>query len=209
MLLGEGRNKRKIIMWIGALALVVPSLWMIVGEVRQSFSPPAPPIKAGASAPSSPGVKTSSAPASAPKAEAPGAATVAPSLQAGAPSVTVPVAGNLKELTRLRAELEEARLQASIAQEREKGAPKAAAAPVVIAPPPAVTSPVHKEAQTGPVVESVQGADGRLTARVRLGSGKVVGVRPGDRLADGVVEAVGRDGVSIRKGRSLTMIGFE
>jgi len=208
MLFGDGRNKRKIILWIAALAMAVPSLWLIAGEVRQSFYPPPPPIKGRQSAPSAPGVKTPPAQTSATKAEAPGATTVAPSLQAEA-SVTVPVAGNLKELTRLRAELEEARLQASIAQEREKGAPKASSAPVVIAPPPVVAPSMHKEVQPGPVVESVQGADGRLTARVRLGSGKVVGVRPGDRLAGGVVEAVGRDGVSIRQGRSLTMIGFE
>lgn len=212
MKLGEGRSRRKVIVWIVALVLAVPSLWLIVGQVRGNLFPPPVPGKPVASAPSSPGVKPLPSPATfAPKPEAPTAGTVAPSLQAGT-SVPVPIAGNLKELARLRAELEEARLQAAIAQEREKALSKTPAVPVTVAAPvaPVTVEPVRREVhQPGPVVESVQGADGRLTARVRLGSGKVVGVRPGDRLAGGIVETIGRDGVSVRQGRTLTMVGFE
>lgn len=132
----------------------------------------------------------------------------APIHDAGVPAV--PVAGNLAVITKLRAQLEELRIQSAIAQEQEKILPKSAVA--VSSPPPLaeVARPsVDPPRKSSPVVVSVQGVDGRSTATVRLASGELVSVRPGDRFNGGVVGVVNRTGVTIRRAGASSTLAFE
>ncbi|WP_027191466.1 type IV pilus biogenesis protein PilP [Fundidesulfovibrio putealis] len=208
-------NKR--IFWVvGGVFAAVSLIYMGSLAVSQWMSPPPPPIPQSSKAPKTPTVK-------------PGKDIPTPSSQetqvrhpetstANAQGETVPkaephipVAGNLGVITTLRAQLEEMRIQAAIAQEREKIQPKAAPVqPQAIALPELPKSTlVPKAKDASPVVVSIQGVDGRSTATVRLGSGQLVSLRPGDRFSGGVVSAIDRRGVSIRRGHTSTILAFE
>ncbi len=130
-----------------------------------------------------------------------------------APAVdSVPVAGNLGKVTTLRADLEEVRLKVAIAQEVEKLHPKPAPAPQLplSLPLPEASKPTAmKQKESSPVVVSVQGVDGNATATVRSGAGTLETIRPGDRFNGGIVSAVSRSGVFVRRGSSTTTLAFE
>ncbi|MBI4804083.1 MAG: type IV pilus biogenesis protein PilP [Desulfovibrio sp.] len=208
-------NKR--IIWVmGGGFAVVSLIYMGSLAVSQWMSPTPPPIPQSSSkAPKTPAVK-------------PGKDAPTPSSQemqfkppetstANAQGETsskaespIPVAGNLGVITTLRAQLEEIRIKAAIAQEREKIQPKAAPVqPQAIALPELPKSTlVPKAKDVSPVVVSIQGVDGRSTANVRLGSGQLVSLRPGDRFSGGVVSTIDRRGVSIRRGHTFTILAF-
>ena len=130
-------------------------------------------------------------------------------------SDSVPQAGNLAQLTSLRANLELAKVQAQIAKEQEKLLPKQpslpAVKPQIAIPEPAKYPSEAKPSarQSSPVVVSVQGVDGHASATIRTRHGDLVTVRAGQRFADGVVASVTRSGVQVRNGRNISTIAFE
>lgn len=213
-------NRRRII-WIVGGGLAVLSL-LFMGHLALStwFAPPPPPVPVASKS-----YKASSRPPAAQATQAKGAADTRESgaKSEGQPSAPpppgaavpgVPVAGNLAVITTLRAQLEELRIQAAIAQEREKMLPKpvavSAAQPKTLDLPEISTPQLDlKSRRTSPVVVSIQGVDGQSTATVRLQSGELVSVRPGDRFNGGVVGSVSRSGVTIRRGSASTILAFE
>ena len=88
-----------------------------------------------------------------------------------------------------------------------------------IAPPPEIVlpplePPAEKPQETktptkpsGPVVLSVQGVAGKLSATIRTSSGEVVTVEHGRRFGGGVLQ-VTRDNVRIRTGSSTRVVPF-
>ncbi|MFZ5425404.1 MAG: type IV pilus biogenesis protein PilP [Thermodesulfobacteriota bacterium] len=214
------RGNRKRIVWIVGGGLAVLSL-LFMGHLALStwLAPPPPPVPVASKAPKA------SRPPAAQATQAKGAADTRESGaksegQPSAPPATgaavpgVPVAGNLAVITTLRAQLEELRIQAAIAQEREKMLPKpvvvSAAQPKTLDLPEIPTPQLEqKPRRTSPMVVSVQGVDGQSTATVRLQSGELVSVRPGDRFNGGVVGSVSRSGVTIRRGGASTTLAFE
>lgn len=123
---------------------------------------------------------------------------------------SVPQSGNLGRMTELRADLEEIKVQVAIEQEKEKLNPKKttpAPQPQVILPEP--PKPTAKPKEASPVVVSIQGVDGHASATIRSITGSLVTVRPGDKFGGGVIAAVNRTGVWVRRGNSSTTLAFE
>lgn len=152
-------------------------------------------------------------PASAPKGskegEAPGI-EMQPVAVKEAGAISVPQSGNLGRMTELRADLEEMKVIVAIEQEKEKLNSKKntpAPQPQVILPEPPKT--VVKPREASPVVISIQGVDGHASATIRSSSGSLVTVRPGDKFGGGVITAVNRTGVLVRRGNSSTTLAFE
>lgn len=214
------QSDRRRIAWVVGVGLAVLSL-LFMGHMALSkwLAPPPPPVPVASKAPkaSRPPAAQATQTKNAAEPQEPGAKSEG---QPSAPSVPgvvvpgVPVAGNLAVITTLRAQLEEVRIQAAIAQEREKMLPKpvavSAAQPKTLGLPEISTPRLEqKPSRTSPVVVSVQGVDGQSTATVRLQSGELVSVRPGDRFNDGVVGSVNRSGVTIRRGGASTTLAFE
>lgn len=211
-------DKKRLFWVVGCGFAVVSLIYMGSLAVSQWMSPPPPPLpQSSPKAPKSPAVKPgkdASTPSpletqiKTPESSTPNNAQGEAVSKADPP---VPVAGNLGVITTLRAQLEEMRIQAAIAQEREKLQPKAAPvqSQAIALPelPRSTLAPKAKEAS--PVVVSIQGVDGRSTATIRLGSGQLVSLKPGDRFAGGVVSAIDRRGVSIRRGHTSTVLAFE
>ncbi|OLN30035.1 hypothetical protein DVDV_0830 [Desulfovibrio sp. DV] len=113
-------------------------------------------------------------------------------------------------MTELRADLEEMKVMVAIEQEKEKLTSKKitpAPQPQVILPEP--PKPVVKPKEASPVVISIQGVDGHASATIRSSSGSLVTVRPGDKFGGGVITAVNRTGVLVRRGNSSTTLAFE
>lgn len=202
---------KKRLVWAIACALAGVSLaFMGLLAKDKLFQPPPPPsLPQTAKKPSmSKDAARTPSPKDAPaKTDAPGHA--ASTGAAPNPGQSGPVAGNLGVITGLRAQLEEVRLRAAIAQEAEKIQPKA---PPQVQAQPVVAIPEASKPQAAgkpkPVILSIQGMDGRPTATVRHGS-EVVSLRAGDRFNGGVVASIDRTGVSIRRGHSTTSLPFE
>jgi len=124
--------------------------------------------------------------------------------------IPVPQSGNLGRMTELRADLEEMKVMVAIEQEKEKlNSKKTTPAPqpqVVLPEPP---KSVVKPKEASPVVVSIQGMDGHASATIRSSTGSLVTVRPGDKFGGGVIAAVNRTGVLVRRGNSSTTLAFE
>ena len=125
-------------------------------------------------------------------------------------TISVPQSGNLGRMTELRADLEEVKVKVAIEQEKEKlNSKKTTPAPqpqVILPEPP---KPVVKPKEASPVVISIQGMDGHASATIRSSTGSLVTVRPGDKFGGGVIAAVNRTGVWVRRGNSSTTLAFE
>jgi len=126
-----------------------------------------------------------------------------------------PVAGNLGDLTALRAELDRTKLEVAIIQEKEKLSPKQPPAALksipASAPEPVKPAPKLPQAQTSntpPIVLSIQAVDGRATAIIRI-HGQLQTVRIGDQVGSGIVSKVNREGVFIRTGKQTMLLGIE
>lgn len=200
------------------LAVIIAGIWVF--GIWQAPSPlgsspsqpsPKPPMKEPALSISAQGTQPPSLPASTSTKAAGPSVTPAP-VEARSSGDFAPVAGNLGKVTALRADLEEVRLKVAIAQEVEKlhlkpiPTPQAQLSiPLSEVPRPAPVK--HKE--SSPVVVSVQGVDGNATATIRSGAGVLETVRPGDRFNGGIVSAVSRSGVFVRRGNSTTTLTFE
>jgi len=214
------QNDRRRIVWgVGGGLAVLSLLFMGHMALSKWLAPPTPPVPVASKAPKA--SRTPAAQATQAKgvaesqesgAKSEGQPSAPPTLGAAVPGV--PVAGNLAVITTLRAQLEELRIQAAIAQEREKMLPKpvavSAAQPKTLDLPEIPTPQLEqKPRRTSPVVVSVQGVDGQSTATIRLQSGELVSVRPGDRFNGGVVGSVSRSGVTIRRGGASPTLAFE
>lgn len=212
-------NRRRIVWIVGGGLAVLSLLFMGHMALSKWLAPPPPPVPVASKAPKAsrpPAAQATQAKGAAESresgAESEGQLSAPPATGAAVPGV--PVAGNLAVITTLRAQLEELRIQAAIAQEREKMLPKpvvvSAAQPKTLDLPEIPTPQLDlKSRRTSPVVVSVQGVDGQSTATVRLQSGELVSVRPGDRFNGGVVGSVSRSGVTIRRGGASTTLAFE
>jgi len=75
-------------------------------------------------------------------------------------------------------------------------------------PPVTITPAALENAKGGPVVISVQGADGRLSATIRKHDGSTVTVSNGATFNGGILQ-VSRKGVSVKRNGKLTSIPFE
>lgn len=211
-------DKKRLFLIVGC-ALAAASL-VYLGSLAASrwlSSPPPPPIPQSISRVQKPTAAKpgKDAPASMPSSHEhpvnPSTPTNAPGEAMPKVEPPVPVAGNLGVITALRAQLEEVRIQAAIAQEREKVQSKATPAQpqaIVLHEPPK-TVPAPKPREASPVVLSIQGVDGHSSATVRLGSGQLMSLRTGDRFDGGVVSAIDRKGISIRRGHTSTILSFE
>lgn len=71
-----------------------------------------------------------------------------------------------------------------------------------------VPAPAASPRPRGPVVVSVQGVGGLLSANIRTSEGKLVTVKNGTSFAGGIVQ-VTRKGVSVRRNGKLSAIPFE
>ena len=73
---------------------------------------------------------------------------------------------------------------------------------------PAAPLAVPVPLQRGPMVVSVQGADGRLSATIRTSEGRTVTVQNGAAFGGGTL-VVSRRGVSVRRAGKTSQIPFE
>lgn len=217
------QNNTKRRMWIFvcglvALAVIIAGVW-VFGIWQAPFPPgssssqpsPKPPMKEPAPSASGQGTQPPALSASSSTTAASSSVTPAP-VEARSSGDLAPVAGNLGKVTALRADLEEVRLKVAIAQEVEKLHPKPTPTPQPQLSLPLSEAPkptAVKQKESSPVVVSVQGVDGNATATVRSGSGALETVRPGGRFNGGIVSAVSRSGVSVRRGSSTTTLAFE
>jgi type IV pilus biogenesis protein PilP len=214
-------NGRRIVWGVGVGLAVLSLLFMGHMALSKWLAPPPPPVPVASKAPNAsrpPAAQATQAKGAAetqePGAKSENQPSAPPALAPGAAVPGVPMAGNLAVITTLRAQLEELRIQAAIAQEREKMLPKpvavSAAQPKTLGLPEIPTPQLEqKSRRTSPVVVSVQGVDGQSTATVRLQSGELVSVRAGDRFHGGVVGSVSRSGVTIRRGGASATLAFE
>lgn len=192
---------------LGILLALVLALTVFWWTQRPQPSPTLEPVKS-MPAPKTPAPK-------APKAD--DTAKQGLTMDTSVASSSIPIAGNLGRITALRAEEEELMLEAKIAKLRkEKEEARQKTAPVPPLSLPALTPPSAPNARPapttprgGPVVVSVQGAGGQISATIRTGSGQPVIVRKGSRLGDAVVQNVSRQGVSIMHGGKVSILPFE
>ncbi len=122
----------------------------------------------------------------------------------------------LGDLARMRGQkhlLEQQVKIAELEQKLKEARSAVAPAPGIVLPP--LEPPVGKTQETkplvkpsGPVVLSVQGVAGRLSATIRTSSGEVVTVEHGRRFGGGVL-SVTRDSVLIRTGSSTRVVPFK
>jgi len=125
------------------------------------------------------------------------------------------VAGNLGDLTALRAELDKTKLEVAILQEKEKLSPKQ---PQILktvpapAPEPAKSvqpqQPQLSNPSTPPVVLSIQAVDGHAAAIIRI-HGQLQTVHTGDHIGSSIVNKVSREGVFIQNGKQTIQLGFD
>lgn len=220
------QNKmKKMVLLVACMAatisLVYIGAWAFHGWQRQdaqghaSLKRPAKPLLSKKDQLREPPAKTMSSPAL--QLSQPDLSSLKPKMKITEAEIadSVPQAGNLAQLTSLRADLEVVKLQAQIAKEREKLLPKQPSLPAVkpqIAMPESLKSTSEAKPpalQSSPVVVSVQGVDGHASATIRTRHGGLVTVRVGQRFADGVIASVTRSGVQVRSGRNISTIAFE
>lgn len=219
--MSQQSNRRRVLWLLGCgtatLGLVLVGVWVLWGwqEVPSPAKlPPKPQTKEVASV-STPAPMRSTAPspsASVPKEAQTKESEIPPFTVAAAIADSVPKSGNLEQMTSLRAELDEVRLQVAIAQEKEKLLPKhPSPVPQQTAILPELPKPVAatQPRQPSPVVVSIQSADGRTSATIKSSAGNLMTVRPGDKFGGGVITAINRTGVLVRRGNASTALAFE
>lgn len=129
----------------------------------------------------------------------------------------------LGELTRMRGQRQLLEQQVKIRELQKKLDDMNAPAPVAVRKEidlPALTPPARGDKapaaplavpvplQRGPMVVSVQGADGRLSATIRTSEGRTVTVQNGAAFGGGTL-VVSRRGVSVRRAGKTSQIPFE
>jgi type IV pilus biogenesis protein PilP len=154
----------------------------------------------------------------------PGDAAVAPSGGTPAPAasevrmpeVRMPAkAGSFTfgDFVNLRSEIEKTRLDAQLHELKKKmEKPQPAPPPRQEFVLPPLPSPASKPAPVSiapDAVMGVQGMDGDLSAVIRTSAGRQVTVKQGDKFGGGVVSAISRSGVVIRRNKTFSTIPFE
>lgn len=123
----------------------------------------------------------------------------------------------LGDLARMRGQKHLLEQQVKIAElEQKLKEARNPVAPVAVVPAPEIVLPpleppkteVKNKASSGPVVLSVQGVAGKLSATIRTSTGDVVTVEHGRRFGGGVL-SVTRDSVLIRTGASTRAVPFK
>lgn len=117
----------------------------------------------------------------------------------------LPVAGNLEELTRLQAEIEEGLLRKKLAELPGKNALPLTGTARQEAPKPEPVMPVF---EPKPTVVSVQGVDGLLTVTLR-DRGAVSTFRTGERCSAGKITRITRDAVVLQGRNGTECLLFE
>ncbi|WP_197084294.1 type IV pilus biogenesis protein PilP [Desulfovibrio sp. TomC] len=221
--MSQQSNRRRVLWLLGCgmatLGLVLVGVWVLWGwqevdlpspaklppksQTKEVASVSAPaPVRSTAPSPLTPASKETQAKES----------EIPPFTVAAAIADSVPKSGNLEQMTSLRAELDEVRLQVAIAQEKEKLLPKQ---PSPVPHQTAILSELPKPVaaaqprQASPLVVSIQGADGYTSATIRSSAGTLMTVRPGDKFGGGVITAINRTGVLVRRGNASTALAFE
>lgn len=139
--------------------------------------------------------------------------------QAQSPATVPELVQTQRNITLLKAQLEEAELKAKLAaaQAAASGRPAAAALPP---PPPAAMAgfpnmpgmpgmqPQVPALPAGPQVIAIEGAPGKLQAVLRI-DGAVVYANPGDRIAGGyLVKEITSNAAVLEKAGVISRIGF-
>ncbi len=101
-----------------------------------------------------------------------------------------------------------AELEQKLKEARNPVIPVAAPAPEIVLPPLEPPAEKKPKPSSGPVVLSVQGVAGKLSATIRTSTGEVVTVEHGRRFGGGVL-CVTRDRVLIRTGASTRAVPFK
>lgn len=123
----------------------------------------------------------------------------------------LPVAGNLEELTRLHAEIEEGLLRKKLAELPGKEAGREELPPAGAAnhaKQEQAAAPVMPVFEPKPTVVSIQGVDGKLTATLR-DRGAIATFRTGDRCSAGKITRITRDSVVLQGGNGTEQLFFE
>lgn len=194
------------LVFIALIALVV--ILGPLGEKLASLPPgPGPKTSASLQAPVMPDQRRS-----APQIPSGGKAPTQPSSVAQTQKQTnqpalpqLPVAGNLEELTRLQAEIEEGLLRKKLAELPGKNALPLTGTARQEAPKPDPVMPVF---EPKPTVVSVQGVDGLLTVTLR-DRGAVATFRTGERCSAGKITRITRDAVVLQGGNGTERLLFE
>lgn len=101
-----------------------------------------------------------------------------------------------------------AELEQKLKEARNPVIPVVAPAPEIVLPPLEPPAEKKPKPSSGPVVLSVQGVAGKLSATIRTSGGEVVTVEHGRRFGGGVL-CVTRDSVLIRTGASTRAVPFK
>lgn len=101
-----------------------------------------------------------------------------------------------------------AELEQKLKEARNPVIPVVAPAPEIVLPPLEPPAEKKPKPSSGPVVLSVQGVAGKLSATIRTSTGEVVTVEHGRRFGGGVL-CVTRDSVLIRTGASTRAVPFK
>ena len=101
-----------------------------------------------------------------------------------------------------------AELEQKLKEARNPVIPVVAPAPEIVLPPLEPPAEKKPKPSSGPVVLSVQGVAGKLSATIRTSTGEVVTVEHGRRVGGGVL-CVTRDSVLIRTGASTRAVPFK
>lgn len=198
------------LVFIALIALVV--ILGPLGEKLASLPPgPGPKTSASLQAPVMPDQRRS-----APRISSGGKAPAQPSSVAQTQKQTnqpalpqLPVAGNLEELTRLQAEIEEGLLRKKLAELPGKDAlPPMGGANHNARQEQAVSEPVMPVFEPKPTVVSVQGVDGQLSVTLR-DRGALATFRTGERCSAGKITRITRDAVVLQGGNGTERLLFE
>lgn len=192
------------VVFFALIALVV--IFGPLGEKLASLLPgPGPKTSASLQAPVMPGQQRS-APQTPSGNKAQPASVAQTRNQTSQPTLPqLPVAGNLEELTRLQAEIEEGLLRKKLAELPGKNALPLTGTARQEAPKPEPVMPVF---EPKPTVVSVQGVDGQLTVTLR-DRGAVATFRTGERCSAGKITRITRDAVVLQGGNGTERLFFE
>lgn len=185
--------------------------------MQESATPPPPPLKQTP--------KKTPVRAVAPVSQKAGAPTAPPAASPTPEKAPlVPSAETLGDLTALRGEVEKLKLEVQkeelLAKKKSIREPAPVQAAPLVPPPlslpelvppaqaPTMPAVLARKRSSGPVVISVQGVDGDVSALVRTGS-RTVTLHRGDRFGGGVVTDITRKAVVIRRGAETAVLPFE
>jgi len=205
MLLTQLKTSKKWIFRTVAICLGVASLIYIIHSLTESS-----PGETQAASQVSPSPASTTKAALAPSPGQPGLSVKDAKTKAEIhPLVTpdIPEAGNLGLITALRARLEQLKVESEIAKLEETLPKKNEVSKALVLPEEKVSAAL-KPKEAPPVVVSVQGVDGKLSATVRY-AGKLISLRPGDHFQNGVVSAVNRSEVLIKNGSNTSSLEFD